>query len=673
MNYKNKQVGSISGQVFFWSTLGSIVGSLSSGFFLIPFFGISQIMGGVSIILFVLGLIPLLVLGFLQKKPTHFLMLLIVLVVVSFFQFGLEHQDAFFLHNNTKVVYQKDGVYEKITLYEDTYKDRPVRFLMQDKSSSAAMFLDAINPADLVYNYTKYYALYKIVNPDIKNVFVIGGGAYSIPKAIHYEKPDAFIDVAEIEPQLPELARQYFTLPETAQINTYQEDGRQFLRSSDKKYDLIFSDVYNTIYSIPFQFTTKEFLELAKDKMSDSGIFVANIIGDLSRQDDSFVLSEMKTFQEAFGNSYFFTVSDPYLAKGQNIIFLGIKGDKKINFDDPIVKNNTEDIIRKLKNNIIDVNRFELSSYPVLEDNFAPVEYMMGQFLERNSNQNNTIDGKEILSVVAQQLRYGPRYLTAPGHKATQDFLISEAGGLSDEVKIQKWNKIGSDGNIYELKNIIARINPTASLRILIGTHYDSTKRASRDKNNSNQLVSGANNSASGTAVLIELLRNLKNSNAIRSDIGLDFVFFDGEEGIEMQGGDSLHWSPLGSTYFADHVKELYPNKKPEEGIIIDMVCNKDLQILKESSSLESAKNQVEDFWKVAQKINPAVFLNKIGPAIQDDQTPLNKAGIPSFLLIDFNYPYLYTTQDTLDKCSSKSLEIIANVLKNYIINITNE
>ncbi|HAO81433.1 TPA: hypothetical protein DCQ82_01805 [Candidatus Veblenbacteria bacterium] len=100
------------------------------------------------------------------------------------------------------------------------------------------------------------------------------------------------------------------------------------------------------------------------------------------------------------------------------------------------------------------------------------------------------------------------------------------------------------------------------------------------------------------------------------------------------------------------------------------MVCKNNLQILKEYSSMQSASALVNSFWQIATRVSDNTFINKIGLNIKDDHTPLNTAGIPSILLIDYHYPSFHTTNDTLDKCSANSLEIITQSVLNYLYSI---
>ncbi len=652
-NFPEKGIGSITGEIFFWSTLGSIFGSLFTGFVLIPQFGISQIILAVAIILTILGLFPLLKIGILKKS---------IFKVILFGVIGILLISISSSFKSNSVVYSHDGIYEKITIYDGEYAGRPTRFFQQDRSSSGAMFLDS---DELVVDYTKYYVLYKVFKPDVKNALVIGGGAYSIPKALLKDLPNATVDVSEIEPSLYELAQKYFKVAKTERLNNYTEDGRRLLHDTDKKYDLIFSDVYYSLFSIPAHFTTQEFFKIAKDKLSENGIFVANLMGDLSRQEPSLIMSEIKTFQTVFPNSYFFAVDAPDKIGSQNIIFVGYNSNRKIDFNDSKLTKDENPIIQSLGKKVINLDRFEFSKYPLLTDNFSPVEYLTAQVLQKSFSQQKFIDGDEMLALIDQQLRYGPRYLSASGHKNIQKFLIAEMNALAQETKIQIWQHTSPDGQKHELTNIVGRFYPANEKRIILATHYDSKKFADKDTQKENQAVPGANDSASGVAVLLELARILTNSHYI-PNVGVDIVFFDGEEGEENQGGDYTNWKPLGSTYFAEHLSDIYGNNKPISGIVLDMVCDKDLKILKEQSSVQNAPAQIEKFWNIAKKIDGNAFRDQVGPEIRGDHTPLNQAGIPSFLVIDLEYPPFHTTNDTLDKCSAKSLETVASAVLNY-------
>lgn len=351
MRFPNQGIGSIAGAVFFWSTLGSIMGGLLAGFFLIPHFGVNQIIIGTGIVLILLGSI-----GF-QSRIVVFGGIFLTGIVLLFT----------LLQPAASVLYSRDGVYEKITIFDGEYNERPTRFLLQDRNISGGRNLDG---DDLAFDYTQYYALYKTANLNIQEALMIGGGTYSVPSVLIRELPDVRVDVVEIEPSLFKLAKEFFNVPESPRLQNYNEDGRRFLHDTEKTYDFIFSDAYQSLYSIPAHLTTKEFFELAHGKLNNEGIFIGNFIARLIPEHPSFLFSEIKTFQSVFPNSYFFAVQSPNSIDIQNIIFVGYKSDSIVTFENS-----------GFAENLINMKGFDLTSYQKITDNYAPVDYLIAQML----------------------------------------------------------------------------------------------------------------------------------------------------------------------------------------------------------------------------------------------------------------------------------------------------
>jgi glutaminyl-peptide cyclotransferase len=276
-------------------------------------------------------------------------------------------------------------------------------------------------------------------------------------------------------------------------------------------------------------------------------------------------------------------------------------------------------------------------------------------------------DGSRAMAHIAEQLHFTPRSMDMPGHQKTIDYIKADlAKSGVTAVTIQDFVSRGSDGKPLALFNIVARLNPENPRRVIVATHYDSIVRAYRDPKNTAAPMPGANNSASGVAVLLETARVLSLSPA--PPAGIDMIFFDGEEGPKSLGAGDPDWHPLGSPYFVAHLKDYYPDQKPEKAVVFDMVCKKDIQLMPEPSSTASAMDEVKKFWSLGAGIAPKAFISKATYPISDDHTALNEAGIPSFLVIDFEYePYFNTSQDTLDKCSPQSLEAVGRTLTQYL------
>jgi Zn-dependent M28 family amino/carboxypeptidase len=276
-------------------------------------------------------------------------------------------------------------------------------------------------------------------------------------------------------------------------------------------------------------------------------------------------------------------------------------------------------------------------------------------------------NGARAMGDIARQLSFGSRALDTPGHEREIQFIVAELRRVGLTVERQTWS-YATDRGIRTLSNLIARLAPDNPDRVVVGTHYDSIARAYRDKKHPDAVMPGANNSASGVALLLETARVLAKSR-VPPTVGIDLVFFDGEEGPISLGEGDPNWRALGSPYFAAHLGELYPRKNPMQSVIFDMVCYRDLKLHPEPISLASAGNEVRQFWALGRRIAPAIFV--MDPArtwIWDDQVALAKAGIPSFLVIGFDYaPWFNTTQDTLDKCSARSLDAVGRTLLRYL------
>lgn len=268
--------------------------------------------------------------------------------------------------------------------------------------------------------------------------------------------------------------------------------------------------------------------------------------------------------------------------------------------------------------------------------------------------------GNTMMQTIKIQMDFGPRYFGSIGHAKMREYIEKELHSYGLNVQDQVWSD--PDGANY--KNIIARTNPDSKERIILGAHYDSKQIANRDKPNLGLPVTGANDSASGTAVLLALADQISQRPDIKQ--GVDFVFFDAEE---YKPVNFDNWNPKGSTYFASKKPELYSEASPELAIIVDMVCEKGVRLEKEKRSAESAPEQTNKLWEIGQSIDSASFSNQIRSEVKDDHTPLANSGIPSLVMIDLNYPYFHTSQDTLDKCSAKSLESVYNTLLKYIEN----
>ena len=265
-----------------------------------------------------------------------------------------------------------------------------------------------------------------------------------------------------------------------------------------------------------------------------------------------------------------------------------------------------------------------------------------------------------------QQCDFGPRNPGSTGYYQCRDFLIGELQAGADTVIQQQFQLTDPiSGEEYQLTNLIGRYNPQAEKRVLLGAHWDTRPWADLDPDVAQRMepILGANDGASGVAVLLELVRLMKLKPP---PIGVEIVFFDGEDmGLS---GDPRSFA-RGSLTFASDL----PIPKPDEAIIIDMIGDADLSIPVERYSMQQNPNLVRELWGLARDLDLPAFENRVANAIFDDHIPLwEEAGIPAVDLIDFFYPNRYmnfwhTHQDLPHNCSPASLGQVGTLLTYYI------
>jgi hypothetical protein len=281
-------------------------------------------------------------------------------------------------------------------------------------------------------------------------------------------------------------------------------------------------------------------------------------------------------------------------------------------------------------------------------------------------------DGERAYQYLVKQVDFGPRNPGSKGHGEALEYLVDEFSKVADRVNTQKFSIPNPESRIPNhdsllLTNIIASFDLDKGKRILLSTHWDTRPWADQDPDPENQdkPILGANDGASGVACLLELAKIFKNKNP---KYGVDIVLFDGEdlgrsellkEGVDSELGSGRPYGGylVGSHHFARNLK----GYRPQFGINIDMVGDRELDIYIDGNSNNFAPALVERIFKKADKI-PQIH-PEVRHFITDDHIPLNQAGIPTLLLIDFDYPYWHTLEDTPDKCSPESLQAVGDLL----------
>jgi Zn-dependent M28 family amino/carboxypeptidase len=243
---------------------------------------------------------------------------------------------------------------------------------------------------------------------------------------------------------------------------------------------------------------------------------------------------------------------------------------------------------------------------------------------------------------------FGPRIPGTEAHEKTSIWIEQQLDSCGWQVHEQTFTYRGQ-----ELKNVLAMKHDNLTKdTILLGAHYDTRPNADLDNANPTAPVPGANDGASGVAVLLELACTF---NFEESHAPIALAFFDGEDSGGIDGWDWI----AGSSHFAANLAVL-----PRAVIIVDMVGDADLQLYYEKNSDSAVRREI---WQTAAELGYASFIPEEKYAILDDHTPFLQLGIPAVDVIDFDYPYWHTTQDTLDKISPNSLEQVGRTLKTWL------
>ncbi len=281
-------------------------------------------------------------------------------------------------------------------------------------------------------------------------------------------------------------------------------------------------------------------------------------------------------------------------------------------------------------------------------------------------------DEDHAFEYLVAQCDFGPRNPGSEGYYACLDFIINELDQSADDIILQDFRyREQRYRKRYDLQNIIARYNPDASFQTIISAHWDTRPWADQEDNrrDRNQPIIGANDGASGVAVLLELAKIMGETPP---PIGVNLVFFDGED-LGVPGENETYCQ--GSRYFAKNL----PIPRPDEAINLDMIGDKQLHLPVEKYSLEYNPNLVRYLWGRADDMGLDAFDITPQYAIYDDHVPLHEiAGIPAIDLIDFKYPnpyanFWHTMNDVPENCSAESLEQVGKLMVDYIYNRENQ
>lgn len=351
--------GRTVGNLYALSTIGSIAGTFVAGFFLVPFVGSVRTLYIIAAVLFVVAI----TLYPLRLTATKIAALMVFLVGISVSEFT-----KYYLYKQNELV-DIDTEYSRIQVFRtiDPVTSRPIRAYATDPYfAQSAVFYDS---DELVFPYARFYDLVKYFNPDFQRTLMLGGGGFTYPRHFVEAYPQATIDVVEIDPMVEQMARKYFRLADNPRLKVFHEDGRVFLnRAPARTYDAIFIDAFASLFSVPYQLTTREAVQQMSSRLNDRGIVIANVGSAISGDASYFLQAELATYRSVFPQVLIFKVkpgrNDSDL---QNLILIALKNKEPLD-----LKSDYPEIALLLSHLTADTTE---ARAPILTDDLAPVEY----------------------------------------------------------------------------------------------------------------------------------------------------------------------------------------------------------------------------------------------------------------------------------------------------------
>lgn len=260
-------------------------------------------------------------------------------------------------------------------------------------------------------------------------------------------------------------------------------------------------------------------------------------------------------------------------------------------------------------------------------------------------------------ALLQRQVGFGPRVPGTAGHAAQLEWMTGYLRARADTLWTMPFRHELPDGDALPLTNLFAQFMPREPDRLLLVAHWDTRPTADMELEESlrSRPIPGANDGASGVAVLLELADVLSRHSP---PIGVDLLLVDGED----YAPDHMY---LGARHFASAHP---PGYEPLYGVVVDMVADEEPRFPQEGYSSQYAPEVVERIWTLAEDLGYGEYFPRVpGMAISDDHVPLNQAGIRTIDIIDFDFgpanAYWHTHEDDLRHVTPEGLGVVGRVL----------
>jgi glutaminyl-peptide cyclotransferase len=276
-------------------------------------------------------------------------------------------------------------------------------------------------------------------------------------------------------------------------------------------------------------------------------------------------------------------------------------------------------------------------------------------------------DGKRAMKYLEAICDIGPRQCGTPGMRKQIELVTKHFEGLGFKVDVQTFSaKQVSRANEVEMKNLVVRFWPERERRVILCSHYDTRPIADQEKDERKwrEPFVSANDGGSGVAFLMEMAHHMK---GLKTNVGVDFVLFDGEEFIFDNKRDEYFF---GSKHFAKEYRQQIKNKSKVRyggAILLDMIAGHGATFPLEGNSWQRARELCKQVWGIANEQKVGMFKSQVGSTVLDDHVALQNGGIPAIDIIDFDYEHWHKLSDVPSNCSAESMTDVSKVLSVWL------
>ncbi len=361
------EIGLSAGLVGMLTTLGSFVGTVLTGFCLIPLLGVRMIFVLTGLATGVIGVVAL-----AWRRTGRGVDVLVPIATLTALA------SAHLLHTPTLpagVVHQEQTFYHDLRVEESiTEHGESVRSLRLDTTLEGAQYIET---GGISMTCNLYWRLAEVYCPRLESGLFLGGGGFAMPEDFSRRHPNARSDVCEIDPAVIDIGRRYFRLDEFPRVTPTARDARCFLAACRRRYDFIFGDAFHGLRNIPSHLISREFFALVKSRLSDDGIFLMNIISPIQGPQSTLLHSIRKTLRAEFAYTATYGVNATNPAEPQNVIVMASVGQPH-NQDRPAA---TDDVARFLLSTRVSDDLDEPDGTTIFTDDYNPSERMIAKQL----------------------------------------------------------------------------------------------------------------------------------------------------------------------------------------------------------------------------------------------------------------------------------------------------